>query len=264
MEQQPITIFVHGTLPPDAVMSIPPVRSFFFCQQGMSKAADLDEKFHTHKIAKLLCSAESAEFQLPHFYLFGWSGDLSFAARKKAAAELYAAIRKLVIDYEKQNLMPRITLITHSHGGNVALSIKEIAQEPLPIEQLILLACPVQVETAPYVKEPFFHKIYSIHSHSDMFQVLDPQGIHQFLENLKYHGLEFTISHLKQLGPLFSSRHFEPAQHITQLNVRYPRRELFHVEFLLPSFVSSLPSLLALMREQNNPKGLEITHVFKQ
>ena len=53
--------------------------------------------------------------------------------------------------------MPIFKLITHSHGGNVALYLAPIAEEdPLnavTIEELILLACPVQVETSPYVNE---------------------------------------------------------------------------------------------------------------
>lgn len=275
METQSITIFVHGTLPPDAVMSIPPVRSFFFCPPGLTKASDLDPTLHTQKLAQLLCATEGTKFQLPHFYCFGWSGKLNPDARKTASQELYIAIKNLIVEYEKQGIKARITLITHSHGGNVVLLIQESAVKEglphgilpygiLPIEELILLACPVQTETAGSAQTPFFNKIYSIHSHGDLFQVLDPQGVHTFLDSLKQHGLEFTLKHLEDLGPLFSSRHFEAAEHIIQLNVRYPRRELLHIEFLLPSFIASLPKLILQMQEQiGGHDGREITLILK-
>jgi len=56
--------------------------------------------------------------------------------------------------------VPKVTLISHSHGGNVALNLAAIAEKesPLSIERLILLACPVQQETAALVDAPMFKK----------------------------------------------------------------------------------------------------------
>lgn len=268
MKEQQITIFVHGTLPPDALMAIPPVRSFFYCPTGLTQAVEFDPKFHTYKLAQQLCSTRADEFDMAHFYLFGWSGKLNPLARKEASQELFQSLRLLAERYRQQGTKPQFRIITHSHGGNVALHMHESTKEhahDLVIDELIVLACPVQTETAAHAHPASFKKIYSIHSHSDLLQVLDPQGVHAFLGTLKEHGLEFTMSHLNELGPLFSSRHFEAAEHIIQLNVRYPRRELFHIEFLLPKFISTLPSLLETMRNHEATQGSnEIVHVFNQ
>ena len=204
MRDQQITIFIHGTTPPDAIMGIPPVRSFFYCPPGLTKAAELDQQYHTAKIVQLLNAADQQEFDLHHFYLFGWSGTLSHQARKEAAQQLHAALNSLIQD----EFAPLIRIITHSHGGNVALLLHEMANgstssDSLIIDELILLACPVQTETAAHAHAPLFKKIYSIHSHSDLLQVLDPQGMHSFLAILKEHGLENAMSHFKEGGPLF-------------------------------------------------------------
>ncbi len=270
MKMQPITIFVHGTLPPEPLMRIAAIRAFFSVPRGLTKASLLEDGCHTNKIAKLLCASQAAEFDYEHFYLFGWSGKLSSQGRKEAAHELNIALHDLLHTYQGKHLDAHFRIITHSHGGNVALLVQESAdsdsiasRKHLPIDELILLACPVQTETEASAKAESFRRIFSIHSHSDMFQVLDPQGAHAFIDALKRHGLEFTMNHLKELGPLFSSRHFHPANHIIQLNIRYPRRELLHIEFLLPDFINSLPALLRDMREQQNPPGkTEITHVL--
>jgi hypothetical protein len=268
MRDQQITIFIHGTTPPDAIMSIPPVRSFFFCPPGLSKATELDQTYHTAKIAHQLCAPENTEFDRAHFYLFGWSGTLSHQARKEAAQQLHMAVENLRSSYAQQEIRPHIMIITHSHGGNVALLLQEIVSgstnpDSLHIDELILLACPVQTETEAHAHSPLFKKIYSIHSHSDLLQVLDPQGMHSFLAILKKHGLENAMSHFKERGPLFSSRHFEPAPHIIQMNITFPLRELFHIDFLLPDFISELPLLLLKMREVAAYDGKEITHTLK-
>jgi hypothetical protein len=168
-----------------------------------------------------------------------------------------------------QSINAIFKLITHSHGGNVALYLAPLAEEDpenaIIIEELILLACPVQVDTSPYVNESIFVKVYSVHSHHDILQVLDPQGIHIYLESLKHYGLEFTVKHLKRLGPLFSARHFIAAPQVIQLNVRYPNRELFHVEFLFPSIIQTLPSLINIMKEHKKTelsKTDDLTHIL--
>ncbi len=255
MENRVITIFVHGTLPPRPVLQIPLVYNFFYCPQGLTRALDLDAKYHTAQFIKVLCESNPNQFDIDHFYIFGWNGFLRFSERKKSALELYKQLRLLKRRYNQESVAPLFKLITHSHGGNVALYLAPIAeeeQEPsITIDELILLACPVQVETAPYVNESIFTRVFSVHSHRDLLQVLDPQGIHSFVESVKQLGPEFTIKHLKRLGPLFSARHFIAAPTVTQLNVRYPNRELFHVEFLFPSIISMLPSLITRMKEHS-------------
>lgn len=252
LKQRRITIFIHGTLPPAPLLKIPVVEAFFHVPRGLTKATEVEEKYHTSKIAHLLINHESVNFSKEHFYLFGWSGKLRFAARKEAAADLFNHLYMLKKQHESENIKLHITLITHSHGGNVALSLVPLAQEnpekKVTINELILLACPVQVETEAHVHDSLFTQVFSLYSHHDILQVLDPQGIHLFTESLKHYGLEFTVKHLKQLGPLFSARRFKASPKVTQLNVRHTNRELFHMEFLLPSTINALPDLINQMK----------------
>ncbi len=256
MQTQKVTIYIHGTLPPAPVMRIPLIHAFFFCPPGLSKATNLNSTYHLSILARSICPSPDL---FEHFYFFGWSGYLRFSERKKAAADLNKQLTILQDQYRVDAIEPEFTLITHSHGGNVALFLAEESPD-LPLE-LVLLACPVQKRTEQLAFHPRFKQVFSIHSHRDLLQIIDPQGLHGFLESLKKHGLEFTLSHLKQLGPLFSSRHFPEAPHIIQLNVKHKHRELLHIEFLLPEFIALVPSLIERMKAHKDSS--ELTYIWK-
>lgn len=111
------------------------------------------------------------------YALFGWSGLLSQKARKDSGFELYKAL----INYQKEQRLngkkdARIRLITHSHGGNVALWLAEaeaIYQEGLTIETLVMLGAPIQEETAQYIASPVFSSIFLGYSTGDSVQRSD-------------------------------------------------------------------------------------------
>lgn len=110
------------------------------------------------------------------FYTFGWDGKLSHQSRVASAKVLYQSlfneVQKLKNSYEKINL----TILAHSHGGNVALNMENAYNElksDLLVDQLILLGTPVQSETAKFILSPLFKKIYTFYSNSDMVQVID-------------------------------------------------------------------------------------------
>ena len=261
-----VIIYIHGTLPPRTMLKIPLIKRFFRCPPGITKINDLGDS-HIKDAFSTLCNNHADRYPIDHCYTFGWIGSLNHASRKNAAYELYKCLHDLKKKYLQESLSPLFHLITHSHGGNVALCLKKIADEydnpaDLSIEELILLACPVQKETVEYAASSLFKQVYSIHSHNDILQIIDPQGIHAFLETLKVLGLEFTLSNFKRLGPLFSERHFPFGSGIKQLKVRYPHRELFHIEFLLPTFMESLPSLITKMKEQLDAEVDEFVHIF--
>ena len=258
MQRQKVTIYIHGTLPPAPVMRIPLIHAFFFCPPGLSKATTLNSTYHLSVLARSVCPSPDL---FEHFYFFGWSGYLQMSARKKAASDLNKQLAALQDHYLANGITPHFTLITHSHGGNVALFLAEESPDFL-LDELVLLACPVQKRTEQLAFHHRFTQVFSIHSHRDLLQVIDPQGLHGFLESLKEHGLEFTLSHLKQLGPLFSSRHFPEAAHIIQLNIKHQHRELLHIEFLLPEFIALVPSLIDLMKEHKGGSP-ELTYVWK-
>ncbi len=245
MEKRIVTIFIHGTLPPQVFLKIPLLKNFFGSPKGLHRLIDHTEKFHLASLGALLCEEDPVLFDKNFFYLFGWSGRLSVTARRKAAGELASLLSELMHQYSSKGIDVSLRIIAHSHGGNVALHMAEIASDLLfTIDELMLLACPVQKATAKYSIHPFFGSIYSIHSHADMTQRMDPQGIYNFFKSIHTNGLEFTVGNLDQVGPLFSARHFNPSRHLTQVHVKYPSRELFHIEFILPDYIKSLPAFI--------------------
>lgn len=229
-EKRPmITIFIHGSrifhhLPPQEIFYSPP---------GMTKVSDLDPFYKiVHQMVSLLVAADPAKFSHDTFYVFGWSGRLDFQLRRSAAEELYYAILKILDDYEHEfGIRPGVRLITHSHGGNVALNLALVQDcKPLIIDELILFACPVQEATKDLINAPIFLKRYSLVSIMDLLQVIDPQGLYG-----------------DKTAPLFSERYFASDPGLIQVQCKKNGRPLFHLEFILSGFVHRLPSLLTLL-----------------
>ena len=242
-----LTIFIHGTLPFSPLLKIPSLHTFCFCPPGLNCADNFDQKYHLARLATLLCKAQPDTYLLNRFYFFGWSGQLSARARKLAAQELYSSLKAL-----NYNQTGGIRIITYSHGGNLALNLALIAQEhndsQLIIEELILLACPVQQETRELVYNPLFKRIYSLHSHKDMIQVLDPQKVHALWTLIKQKSPRILLKETKHI-PLFSKRHFPTASHITQAQIKLNGHKLFHVDFLSTAFMSQLPTCISYLED---------------
>lgn len=287
-----ITVFIHGTrgtafLPIGISDRLSQVeKKLCSAPLGLHRITSIDPTFNNVTIGHALDNADHEQFSFKHFYSFGWSGDLNPEARNQAALELHTQLKQLVLNYVvRYATIPNITIITHSHGGNVALNLASISEEnnPLIIEKLILLACPVQQETAQYADAPLFKKIYALYSQNDQLQILDPQGLHPLSQGIKE---SWDNQSLKPLAngakessnrPLFSERHFASTKvkHIdvswatkapwleADLNAFAPLsdrvkkwtewdtkpRGLLHVEFLLYSFICRLPELLAFADE---------------
>lgn len=165
-------------------------------------------------------------------YSFLWSGKLSFKSRLKASVVLYHQLMHLVDDYMNTfNVVPKIRIITHSHGGNVALNLARIYARvgiKLAIDELILLACPVQRETASFLEHSMFHSVYALYSKLDFVQVIDPQGF--------YDG---NIWHI------FSKRRFDWHHKLMQAEIRINKKRLTHNAFQKPSFLKIVPTIVA-------------------
>lgn len=242
-----LTVWVHGTLPHDMLstvlnaLSADAVANFFHCEPGLNAAQLLDKKYHHRTIADTLSTADSQRFALEGFYLYCWPGDLSFAQREQSARELYTALTDLVADYKKKHdTQPTLRIITHSHGGNVALNLAPLHEEQqndLIIDELILLACPVQKATEKFASSSLFKRVYALHSHLDMIQVLDPQGIQ------------------KPKTPFFSGRHFPPSDNLIQARCKSSGRDLLHIEFMLAPFLRTLPARLDALRNHLGKPG---------
>jgi len=267
-----VTVWVHGTKPDEhlspLVTELTKNVSDLLCgstEKGLHKIAQLSAYHYPFLRAKTLAIADPITFNTEHFYTFGWSGKLTPQARKNAAHDLFYELKKLIRHYEeKYECTPLIILISHSHGGNVILHLAEVIDPDgfeLNIAKAILLACPVQKHTAHLINSPIFTRIYSLHSHTDIFQIVDPQGLH---------------TKKKISKPLLSARHFDAHPRLAQALVRWKKcplwqqedyeyhrlamkglirginainyikknRGLFHVEFHLLPFLRQLPSII--------------------
>jgi len=271
-----ITVWIHGTRPEK---NLPPFISKYGTTiyrilsgnlSGLHKITQPNMPYYPLLRATTLCEIDPDNFDPNNFYLFGWSGHLSVQARQNTALELYEALRLLSSFYkQKYSIEPEFNLISHSHGGNVILHLAEIPNHDgfkLTIAKAIFLACPVQKHTSHLVSSDIFKRIYSIHSHADIVQVIDPQGFH----NIK-----------KITRPFLSERHFIPQPKLIQAHIKwktYPLwtdqdyaikdiaiqklikninhlnffkkgRDLFHIEFDLLPFVRQLPAIIKTVDE---------------
>ena len=125
------------------------------------------------------------------------------------------------------------------------------------IDELMLLACPVQEKTRALVSDSFFDHVYSFHSHADLFQVLDPQGWPALRECLKKifkappkKAMQELLTFFEET-PLFSARHFPAHETVKHIKVVMHNRDLFHIEFLLMPFINALPQLLLFARKSD-------------
>lgn len=236
-ECQTITIWVHGT------RLTPPFLAphFFYHKAGFTPAYYINHESQWHKIADTLIKQAPHEYSWDTFYFFGWSGKLSTQERLTAARDLSAYIHKLIDEHNAlYGYAPKIRIITHSHGGNVALNLARIEPEiSYVIDELILLACPVQKQTAELIASGLFKSIYSLYSRFDTFQVMDMQGF-QKDENGD------RIKH-----PLMSKRTFKGQPNLTQVQLKWKRRGVMHIEFIMETFLKYLPGVLNELRSSH-------------
>ncbi len=246
----PITIWVHGT----RFIRRPIFHSFFKSKPSIKLTKGLAPDYYLKKIADTLNAVSPHMFPIETFYLFGWSGKLSADIRKEAAKNLYEEIERIVAEYkQKHNTEPVIRLLTHSHGGTVALNMVRYKKE-LPsfhIEELILMACPVQKSTKQFIEDELFKKIIALYSSLDMVQVLAPQITYNFYRTKKGH----LKSHIQ--WPPFSHRYFEEHPKLAQVKLKLNGRALFHTEFTGQHFTAILPQILHVIdawhRSDSNP-----------
>ncbi len=222
-----LTVWVHGTSKRAVLLKGRTKNRGFF------KADDIPDCAYSKKVATTLSNQDAKKFPKQSFYIFNWSGKLSFRERERAALELYEAITQEVDLYKKSyGVTPKVRIITHSHGGNLALNLAKVKYDDANfcVDELILLACPVQEITALFIKDPFFKKVYVLYSGHDFIQILAPQG--------------FGIS----------KRHFPEHPTVTHARVVIHGRSPFHFEYTNARFMSYLPRILTALEahKENN------------
>jgi len=232
-----VTIFVHGTHTFLTYL----LKSSLKFPNELTKISVLKSYWYA-PVLKYMAKHNQEEFPEDSFYMFGWPGELCEKCRENAAQTLYLSIKKLMKEYADKNLKPKITMITHSHGGNVALNLAKVkidTDTDLSIDRLVLLACPVQELTKKFINNKIFKKVYNIYSSADMFQVLDPQGI-------------YKINKHNKDCPIFSKRRFGPIENLKQAKIKVNDRAILHVEFIYKKFLKILPRLLIEMDKIEN------------
>ncbi len=285
-KRMPITIFVHGTqmyaLFKDIDMRsmVPAVTQ---TPAGLIAAKSLPENHLVGKLFDALSKANPQQFPFDGMYAFGWSGGIEVKERMSAAKALFNLIRALTQEYEKlHGSTPEITLITHSHGGNVVLHLTEYCEKiPLSIKRTLLLACPVQERTAAYMQHLLFQSLYSLHSHDDRFQIMD-QGSLQLLRKLIGKWQKDKIINPKEFiqtirtnkWQLGSGRHFATQNNLIQASLSWKteptnqssnvdkgliferafykathpfsltKRGVLHTEFTTPEFFKQIPNII--------------------
>lgn len=225
-----ITIFVHGAcvFPRKLTPSI-------HCSSGLHLVKNMDKKYYYHSIAQTLCKADPQRFSLETFYNYCWPGDLNAVGHKKEAQKLYKQLCKLIKKYKKEyNQKPFLRLIGYSHGCNMILNLARAnsTNDDLIIDQLILLAVPVQAASAHLVKKSMFKKVYSFYSRGDFVQIIDPQRLYK--QPREHNGPT----------PFFSRRRFKPSPKLKQVKVKLGRRAPGHPEFIKPRFLKLIPHIL--------------------
>lgn len=227
-----ITVFIHGT----RIFPKFYAQELFYSPDGLKHISQIEKASHMHTIAHALAKADPARFSVQSFYTFGWNGNLDFNERKKAAHDVYKALKAFSDSYvAKFGKSPRLCIITHSHGGNVALNLAAAVQDAhdklFHVDELVLLACPVQKETKNYVTDSIFGRVYSLCSCNDVLQVIDPQGLYKD----------------KEQTPVFSERYFEVNPHVLQSKIKHRGRYILHIEFLKKYFYTQLPAIMNSM-----------------
>lgn len=219
-----ITVWVHGARPFGNDTQ----------KYGLCHADEFEPSCDLNRLEKALYKADQVMFNPQNFYIYSWPGDLDFDERDAEGKNLYNQLVELTCRYKKENgVIPKIRLIAHSHGGNVALAMAPYnSQSCLVVDELFLLAVPVQVRTRSYIQSSMFKRVFALYSTLDIGQVGDPQGLY------KNSGTSV----------LFSNFRFNVQENLLQVHTLLNGRACTHAQFIF----DLLPLLPAVIKELND------------
>lgn len=210
-----ITIWIHGARPFKANTY----------NLGLKSPTLFNSTNELAKIADTLIKSDPIKFPLDHFYIFSWSGAMDFSERQNAAFDLHNQIIQLIDSYKAAHgIIPKIRIIAHSHGGNVALDLAAVQNNQLIIDELILLAIPVQSKNKEFVSCSLFKRVFSLYSTIDYAQIIDPQGMY----------------HNGDADSFFSGQRFKPSPNLMQVKTKLNGTAYQHLQF------NDLPTLKIL------------------
>jgi len=130
------------------------------------------------------------------YFLFGHLGLLCQNYRADAGVELYNHICDTVAELQKSYCHVRVRLVTHSHGGNIALNLaraERLYNRKLVVDDLIMYGAPIQVETAAYAYDPLFVRVINCYSEGDSIQSNDRFSTAQHKSYKRFYDEELVI-----------------------------------------------------------------------
>ena len=225
----PVTVWIHGT----KLLISATYHSVFAGKPGLKHACLLPRNNYLHTIARTLSTQDPEQFPFEHFYIFGWSGKLCARERQDVARTLHTRLQEISTQYEQvYREKPIIRIIGHSHGASVALNLANIEEKTIDIDELILLACPVQECIYSCVRNPMFKKIFSLYSTLDIAQIIAPQIT-------RYTAVESDPMWNRLRFPPISKREFPPQENLVQTKVKINKHALTHGEFMSKKFLTT-------------------------
>jgi len=188
--------------------------------EGLKKAFGDGVIFDQHNGAHLFglmydTISKKVGFPTSDLYSYGWTGLLSINARRAAAKKLYRELAFLADKIRKQGDTPRFRLIAYSHSGNMSLHLTEEyyarGYQSFVVDEFIMLATPIQINTERYLTSPLFKKVFLFYSIGDNIQSSD------FLSSPTHSFTHRVFSETKSIKI--------PA-HVTQVQVRFWRKHI--------------------------------------
>lgn len=110
------------------------------------------------------------------YYTFGHLGVLSHRYRASVAKTLYTELLEKLKEAQDVYETVKVVLVTHSHGGTIALNMAAVENElkrGLSIDDLVMFGVPLQAETAPYAYHAMFKRVMNCYSLGDVIQGSD-------------------------------------------------------------------------------------------
>jgi len=158
------------------------------------------------------------------YYMYGHLGLLSQSYRKGVGHELYLWLANLVTQYKTQYKNIHIDIVAHSHGGNICLWLGEFEthyQRGLHVDNLVMYATPIQVETFRFAYKPAFGRVINAISDGDHVQGMDRMSTAHGKSYKKFSDPRLPVSHE-------SSNVFD-----VRLQVNQKRRHVGHANMFL-------------------------------
>jgi hypothetical protein len=190
------------------------------------------------------------------YFLFGHLGLLCQQYRADAGAELYQHICDTVVELKKQYKNVHVRVVTHSHGGNIALNLARAEHQynrNLVVDDLIMYGAPIQVETAVYAYDPVFVRVINCYSEGDSIQSNDRFSTKQHISYKRFYDDQLEIDRPETTTKIYDVRLLvnNNAHRIGHSNMWQLGRESKATECLDPLPIAVLtPILLAHLDEQ--------------